>query len=289
MDEKLLKVEVRLETREIPRDRVAQIIWLHSDELTKQNPVSPKIEPSTANRVQTMNADGNRLTFVVEKADHKTISGRSDVLGACRADLAGVDQLLFGTSIEESASKLAYHIYKLHHAVEPRFTQGSADSSTESRIEGTESPLVGQPAIPFKLDMLDGSSFNLADHSGRIVVLDFWATWCGPCLESMPLIDGVVREFAGGGVELIAVNMEEQPEQVKSMLERHKMKIPVALDRDGVVAAKYAVTAIPQTVVIDRDGKVARLFVGGGKKTAESLRKVLQELSAGMPTPTGSP
>jgi hypothetical protein len=63
----------------------------------------------------------------------------------------------------------------------------------------------------------------------------------------------------------------------------------VALDRDGVVAAKYAVTAIPQTVVIDRDGKVVRLFVGGGQKTAESLRKALQDLAVGKPQPAAAP
>ena len=62
----------------------------------------------------------------------------------------------------------------------------------------------------------------------------------------------VVKEFADRGVELLAVNLEEQAEQVKSILERHKLKIPVALDRDGVVAAKFAVTAIPQTVVIEQ-------------------------------------
>ena len=73
------------------------------------------------------------------------------------------------------------------------------------------------------------------------------------------------------------------------MLERHKLKMPVALDRDGVVAAKYVVSAIPQTVVIDREGKVARLFVGGGKNTAEALRKALEELSAGKSVPAGSP
>jgi peroxiredoxin len=95
----------------------------------------------------------------------------------------------------------------------------------------------------------------------------------------MPLVDGVTREFADRGVELVAVNMEEAPEQVKPMLERHKFKMPVALDRDGVAAARYAVTAIPQVVVIDRDGKVARVFIGGGKAMGEALRKVLQELS----------
>jgi thiol-disulfide isomerase/thioredoxin len=289
MDETRLKVEVRLETREIPRDRVAQLIWLHADELTGQKAASTAVDFSRATRVQTMRADGNRLTFVADKSDAKTISGKSDVLGACRADLAEVDQLLFGTFIEQSAAQLAYHLWKLHHATEPKFAQGDPDVAADGRLTGTESPLVGQPAFSFKLDLLDGSKFHLADHKGRVVVLEFWATWCGPCLQSMPLIDGVVREFADQRVELLAVNLEEQPEQVKSMLERHKLKIPVALDRDGVVAAKYAVTAIPQTVVIDRDGKVARLFVGGGKKTADSLRKAIQELSAGKPSPATSP
>ena len=69
------------------------------------------------------------------------------------------------------------------------------------------------------------------------------------------------------------------------MLERHKLKMPVVLDRDGVAAAKYAVTAIPQTVVIDRDGKIARLFVGGGPKIADTLRKAIQELLAAKPSP----
>ena len=75
-------------------------------------------------------------------------------------------------------------------------------------------------------------------------------------------------------------------------MERHKLKVPVALDRDGVVAAKYAVTAIPQTVVIDREGKIARLFVGGGPKMADALRKAIQELNGDKPvlaTPPGRP
>jgi thiol-disulfide isomerase/thioredoxin len=142
---------------------------------------------------------------------------------------------------------------------------------------------VGQPAYAFKLDMLDGHEFQLAGHKGRLVVLDFWATWCGPCMQTMPLIDGVVREFADKPVDLVAVNLEEQPDQIKSMLERHKLKIAVALDRDGVIAAKYGVTAIPQTVIVDREGKVARLYVGGGQNTADSLRKALQEMLAEKP------
>jgi thiol-disulfide isomerase/thioredoxin len=280
MDDTKLTVEVRLETKVIPRDRVAQIIWLHADELTDQKTAAPAAADRPAEtRAQTIDAAGNRLTFVVRKSDDKTVSGTSDVLGACRANLADVDQLLLGKSIEQSASRLAYHLWKLHHAAEPKFVQADAGGPGDGSSTGIESPLVGQPAPPFQLDLLDGSRYKLADHKGRVVVLDFWATWCGPCLQYMPMVDGVVREFADRSVELVAVNMEEQPEAIKSMLDRHKMKMTVALDRDGAAAGKYAVTAIPQTVVIDRDGKVARLFVGGGAKTADALRKALEELA----------
>lgn len=300
MDDKVLKIEVRLETREIPRDRVAQIIWLHADEIaaarsaapaavTPVAPATPATPPATAvTRVQTLRAPDNRLTFVAQKLEGTTLSGVSDVLGPCRAEVGETDELLFGAFIEQSAARLAYHIWKLHHAAEPKYVQAEA-AGGQAAPAGTDSPLVGQPAYAFKLDLLDGKKFNLADRKGRIVVLDFWATWCGPCMQTMPLVDEVAREFADKGVDLVAVNLEEQPDAIKSMLERHKLKLTVALDRDGVVSAKYAVTAIPQTVVVDRDGKVARLFVGGGQGTADALKKTLQELSGDKPATPAAP
>ena len=99
----------------------------------------------------------------------------------------------------------------------------------------------------------------------------------------MPLIDEVVREFPDQKVRLLAVNMEEQPAEIKSTLERHQLDVPVILDRDGVAAARYSVTSIPQTVVIDREGNVFRLFVGGGPKLVEPLRQALQELTNPQP------
>ncbi len=322
MDDKQLSIEIRLEAKEISRDRIAQIIWLHPDELKdavesavgERGGVSPPVSSSetatdgtlnstsndrgtdaaplansveapltknsTATRVQALRSDGIRLTFLAEVLENKTLSGQSDVLGACRTELAQVDQLLIGREIEKAAASLAYHKWKLHHATEPKIAQDVDGQSPDGRAPGLDSPLVGKPAPDFELPLLggNGKKFHLADSKGHIVVLDFWATWCGPCLQTMPLVEKVIHEFADQGVQLVGVNLEEQAKQITSTMERHKLQLTVAMDQDGVVAGKYEANAIPQTVVIDRDGKIVRLFVGGGPQLAEQLRESLREL-----------
>ena len=92
----------------------------------------------------------------------------------------------------------------------------------------------------------------------------------------MPQIDKVTHEFADQGVELVAVNLEETGDRIQATLDRLKLQMPVALDRDGRTAEKYGATSIPQTVIIDRSGKVVRLFVGGGARFGDQLRTALQ-------------
>lgn len=285
MDDAELKVEVRLETKTLPRERISQIIWLHADELTGKPAAAAPSVAGQKTRVQTIRPNGDRLTFIAEKADLKRVSGKSEILGPCHVALADVDQVLFGSFIEESAALLAYHLWRLHHAAEPIFAQGDENGPRPGNITGLESPLVGQPAFAFNLDMLDGTKFHLADRKGKIVVLDFWATWCGPCMQAMPMTEEIVLGFADQQVELVAVNLEEQAATIKSVLERHKLKVPVVLDRDGSVAARYSVTAIPQTVLIDREGKIVRLFVGGGKNAADALREAIKEVIENKGTP----
>lgn len=315
MDEQELRMEVRIETKKIPRDRIAQIIWFHPDELKEATAkdtkstgeperVSPRTDSTTsstetsnsrksdatslaegkaATRVQALRSDGIRLTFFPDRFENKALIGKSDVLGNCRAEVDQVDQLLIGADIEKSAADLAYHRWRLHPAVEPKVAQDIDGSNPDGRAPGIDSPLVGKPAPDFNLELLGsgGKKFKLADQKGHVVILDFWATWCGPCLQTMPLVEKVAAEFADQGVQLVAVNLEEPAKTITNTLQRHKLNVTVAMDIDGVAAGKYEATAIPQTVIIDRDGKVARLFVGGGPKLADQLRDALREVLSG--------
>lgn len=279
MDDKTLQVEVRLETKPVPRDRISRIIWLHPDETDPAK--APAVTPGAdgATRVQALRSDGVRLTFVPERFADAAISGRSDVLGACRVPLKDVDQLLLGSAIEQAASQAAYGPWRLKNAVEPKVAQDDGDGNSD-RAPGTESALIGKPAPDFKLDLMGGKPFRLSEHKGEVVVLDFWATWCGPCLQAMPQVERATDEFKDQGVRLIAVNLQESPEEIAAMLERHKLRPTVALDRDGVVADRYAAAAIPQTVIIDKQGNIARLFVGGGPKFGDQLRTAIADVLA---------
>jgi thiol-disulfide isomerase/thioredoxin len=282
MDDKALQVELRLETKEVARSRIAQIIWLHKDEFDSSKKTAEEPAANAATRVQALRNDGVRLTFWANRIHDGIIAGTSEVLGPCNVAVNQVDQFYIGGAIEKAASQLAYQQWKLQSAPEPKYMQSEgAGGVGGDGTPGTESPLVGRPAPDFELDLLGGKKFHLAASKGKVVVLDFWATWCGPCIQAMPQVEAATREVENQGVQLVAVNLQETPEQITSMLQRHKMKLSVALDKEGLVADKYNAVAIPQTVIVNRDGTVARLFVGGGPHFLDQLRAALKAVLDG--------
>ncbi len=142
--------------------------------------------------------------------------------------------------------------------------------------------LLGLPAPKFTAASLDNTQFDIASKLGdKIIVLDFWATWCGPCRIAMPILDKVSREFASEGVELYAVNIQEDAEDIREFLTSEGLDVSVVMDTEGAISTLYKVEPIPQTVIIGRDGTVQAVHIGVSPDLEENLRHELSVLAKG--------
>lgn len=153
--------------------------------------------------------------------------------------------------------------------------------------------LLGRPAPAMDLDLLDGGSMSLASHKDRnVVVLDFWATWCGPCVRGLPVVSKVAAEFKDQGVVFYAVNQQEPAATVRKFLEKRDLALAVPMDKSGKAARAFHVTGIPQTVLIGKDGTVQVIHVGFDPSMEEKLREQIRTLVDGRsiaPTPKDAP
>lgn len=146
---------------------------------------------------------------------------------------------------------------------------------------GADHPLVGHKAPLFSSTLLDGSPFDLAQYLGtNVVILDFWATWCGPCRRSLPTVSQVAAEYKDRGVEFFAVDCGETPDEVRQFLEATTLNLAVVMDRDGAIGNLYNVEGIPQTVIIGKDGTVQVVHVGASGDLRAQLTRELDELVA---------
>jgi thiol-disulfide isomerase/thioredoxin len=143
--------------------------------------------------------------------------------------------------------------------------------------------LEGKLAPEFTLDLLDGGKVTvpMAKTNESVVVLDFWATWSGPCRRTLPVVAKLTREYKDKGMLYYAVNQQEQPDQVKAFLEKEGITCAVAMDVEGKVGQAYQMQGIPQTVLIGKDGTVQAIHIGLIPDMEKTLRGQLDVLVTG--------
>ena len=124
------------------------------------------------------------------------------------------------------------------------------------------SGLTGQPAPDFALKSSTGENLRLSEYRGDVVMINFWATWCGPCRQEMPLLDELYTQYQPLGFTILGVNVEEDSSKAKKLLEEIPVNFPVLFDNDSEVSKLYDVVAMPSTVLVDRDGNVRYLHQG---------------------------
>ena len=123
-----------------------------------------------------------------------------------------------------------------------------------------------------------GDPVRLEDYRGKVVLLDFWASWCGPCRQSLPALERMRTDYAARGFEVLAVNVDEQPADALDFLKRYAVTYPVVQDSRGVLAELYDVKGMPSSYLIDQRGVVRVVHRGFRKKDLPRLRRAVAKL-----------
>lgn len=122
--------------------------------------------------------------------------------------------------------------------------------------------VINAPAPDFTLKSNSGENIRLAEQRGNVVMLNFWASWCGPCRQEMPHLNAISEEYSSLGFSLIGVNVDENQNDADRAIKDLRVAFPVLFDNDSRVAELFSVDAMPTTIIIDKDGNVRHLHRG---------------------------
>ena len=134
------------------------------------------------------------------------------------------------------------------------------------------------PAPNFTLKSLNGKNLKLSEMTGNVVLINFWASWCGPCREEMPLLNSLHKKYEPLGFTVLGVNVEEKSKNARGFLKDFPVDFPILLDNKNTVSKKYKVVAMPTTVMVDRDGNVRYLHKGYKSGDEKKYRKMIKKL-----------
>jgi len=130
-------------------------------------------------------------------------------------------------------------------------------------IAGSTMAGLKQSVAPdFTLKSVNGKNLRLSDYQGEVVLINFWASWCGPCLQEMPVLSELHDRYKALGFTVLGINVEEESGKARKLLQEISVSFPVLLDNESVVSRLYNVVAMPSTVLVDRDGNMRYLHKG---------------------------
>ena len=136
---------------------------------------------------------------------------------------------------------------------------------------------VGEAAPAFALPSRDGTTVSLAEHAGSVVLVDFWASWCGPCLQSMPFLDQLQKKLGPDGFVVLGVNLDEVREEADRFLAAHPVDFRIVFDPESRVPPAYGMRAMPSSYVVGRDGKVRAVHLGFRRDDAAKIEAEVRD------------
>jgi peroxiredoxin len=155
----------------------------------------------------------------------------------------------------------------------------SAVPDSETTGGRIPSPREGFLAPDFTLDLLTGEMMTLSEQTGKVVIINLWASWCPPCRAEMPALQEVYLENRERGLEVMAVNttFQDQESTAVSFVQEFGLTFPILMDRSGDVSRQYLLRAMPSTFFVDREGVIRKVIIGGPMSEA-TLQTAVEEL-----------
>jgi peroxiredoxin len=159
--------------------------------------------------------------------------------------------------------------------------------STDGWSMSSRVPVVGTPAEDFRLVDLEGKQQSLSQYRGKVVLVNFWATWCKPCTTEMPAMQTMYDKLRDKGFVVLAVNELEDDAKVREHIKQHGHTFPVLMDRDNKVANQFGVFGLPVSVFIDEKG-VVQEYIKGGLLTEQLILDVVAKIQKQTPMKAAS-